>query len=152
MDSSIAYISNPIRRDRQLRSYGATKTIRRGETKEGGKSRQASVPCVCRKLKFGRSGGEARQGWRVILFVSDSRNQTRNRHILVQGPMRSEVIIIIPLIIIMIVALVSTKLPILLGHDVWLFHLAQDIKRTGFWSVMHEARTDLTMLLGASFC
>ena len=54
----------------------------------------------------------------------------------------------IPLIIIMIVALVSTKLPILLGHDVWLFHLAQDIKRTGFWSVMHEARTDLTMLLG----
>jgi putative oxidoreductase len=57
----------------------------------------------------------------------------------------------IPLIIIMIVALVSTKLPILLGHDVWLFHLAQDIKRTGFWSVMHEARTDLTMLLGCIF-
>ena len=57
----------------------------------------------------------------------------------------------IPLIIIMIVALVSTKLPILLGHDVWLFHLAQDIKRTGFWSVMHEARADLTMLLGCIF-
>jgi uncharacterized membrane protein YphA (DoxX/SURF4 family) len=57
----------------------------------------------------------------------------------------------IPLIIIMIVALVSTKLPILLGHDVWLFHLAQDIKRDGFWSVMHEARTDLTMLLGCIF-
>jgi putative oxidoreductase len=57
----------------------------------------------------------------------------------------------IPLIIIMIVALVSTKLPILVGHDVWLFHLAQDIKRTGFWSVMHEARTDLTMLLGCIF-
>ena len=57
----------------------------------------------------------------------------------------------VPLIIIMIVALVSTKLPILLGHDVWLFHLAQDIKRTGFWSVMHEARADLTMLLGCIF-
>ena len=57
----------------------------------------------------------------------------------------------IPLIIIMIVALVSTKLPILLGHDVWLFHLAQDIKRTGFWSLMHEARTDLNMLLGCIF-
>jgi uncharacterized membrane protein YphA (DoxX/SURF4 family) len=37
----------------------------------------------------------------------------------------------VPLIIIMIVALISTKLPILLGHDVWMFHLAADIKRTG---------------------
>jgi putative oxidoreductase len=57
----------------------------------------------------------------------------------------------IPLIVIMIVALVSTKLPILLGHDVWMFHLAQDIKRTGFWSMMHEARADLTMLLGCVY-
>jgi putative oxidoreductase len=57
----------------------------------------------------------------------------------------------IPLIVIMIVALVSTKLPSLLGHDVWMFHLAQDIKRTGFWSMMHEARADLTMLLGCVY-
>ena len=57
----------------------------------------------------------------------------------------------IPLIIIMIVALISTKLPILLGHDVWVFHLAQDIRRTGFWSMMHEARADLTMLLGSIY-
>ena len=57
----------------------------------------------------------------------------------------------IPLIIVMIVALISTKLPILLGHDVWMFHLAQDIKRTGFWSMMHEARADLTMLLGCIY-
>ncbi len=57
----------------------------------------------------------------------------------------------IPLIIIMVVALVSTKLPILLGHDVWIFHLASDIKRTGFWSMMHEARADLTMLLGCIY-
>ena len=57
----------------------------------------------------------------------------------------------IPLIIIMIVALVSTKLPILVGHDVWIFHLAQDIKRTGFWIMMHEARADLTMLLGCLY-
>ena len=57
----------------------------------------------------------------------------------------------IPLVIIMIVALVSTKLPILLGHDVSIFHLAGDIKRTGFWSMMHEARADLTMLLGCSY-
>ena len=57
----------------------------------------------------------------------------------------------IPLIVIMIVALVSTKLPILLGHDVWIFHLAADIKRTGFWSTMHESRADLTMLLGCIY-
>lgn len=57
----------------------------------------------------------------------------------------------VPLIIIMIVALISTKLPILLGHDVWLFHLAQDVKRTGFWSAMHESRADITMLLGSLY-
>jgi uncharacterized membrane protein YphA (DoxX/SURF4 family) len=51
----------------------------------------------------------------------------------------------------MIVALVSTKLPILLGHDVGMFHLAADIKRTGFWSTMHESRADLTMLLGCIY-
>ena len=57
----------------------------------------------------------------------------------------------IPLIIIMIVAIVSTKVPILLGHDVWIFHLAHDVKRTGFWSAQHEARADLTMLLGSLY-
>ncbi len=57
----------------------------------------------------------------------------------------------IPLIVVMIVALVSTKIPILLGRDVWIFHLAQDIKRTGFWSMMHEARLDFTMLLGCVY-
>jgi len=51
----------------------------------------------------------------------------------------------------MIVALISTKLPILLGRDVWIFHLAQDIRRTGFWSMMHEARADLRMLLGCIY-
>jgi putative oxidoreductase len=57
----------------------------------------------------------------------------------------------VPLIVIMVVALISTKLPILLGRDVWMFHLAQDIRRTGFWSMMHEARADLTMLLGCIY-
>lgn len=56
-----------------------------------------------------------------------------------------------PLIVIMVVALISTKLPILLGRDVWIFHLASDIKRTGFWSMMHEARADLTMLLSCIY-
>jgi uncharacterized membrane protein YphA (DoxX/SURF4 family) len=29
--------------------------------------------------------------------------------------------------------------------------LASDIKRTGFWSMMHEARADLTMLLSCIY-
>jgi putative oxidoreductase len=56
----------------------------------------------------------------------------------------------IPLVIIMIVAIVSTKLPILLGQDFWIFHLPK-IARLGFWSMMHEARTDFDMLLGSLY-
>lgn len=56
----------------------------------------------------------------------------------------------IPLIITMIVAIVSTKLPIMLGHDVGPFHLG-DTKRLGFWSASHEARTDFCMLLGCIY-
>jgi len=57
----------------------------------------------------------------------------------------------VPLTIIMVVALMSTKLPILLGHDVGMFHLSAEMKRTGFWSAMHESRADLTMLLGCIY-
>ncbi len=53
----------------------------------------------------------------------------------------------IPLIVIMVVAIVSTKIPILLGHDFWIFHLPK-LARYGFWSVAHEARADFCMLLG----
>lgn len=56
----------------------------------------------------------------------------------------------VPLIIVMIVAIVSTKIPILLGHDVWIFHLPK-IARYGFWSMMHEARDDFAMLLGSIY-
>ncbi len=56
----------------------------------------------------------------------------------------------IPLIITMIVALISTKLPILLGHGFGPFSLP-DFKRYGFWSAQHEARADLTMLLGCAY-
>jgi putative oxidoreductase len=56
----------------------------------------------------------------------------------------------IPLIIIMIVAIVSTKVPILLGHDVWIFHLPK-LARYGLWSMMHEARADFDMLLGSTY-
>ena len=56
----------------------------------------------------------------------------------------------IPLIIVMIVATISTKVPILLGHDFWIFHLSK-LPRYGFWSMIHEARADFAMLLGVLY-
>ncbi len=55
-----------------------------------------------------------------------------------------------PLIVIMIVAIVSTKIPILLGRDWWMFTV-RDLDRYGFFSMTHETRTDYSMLLGALF-
>ena len=46
-------------------------------------------------------------------------------------------IAVIPLIIIMLVAIASTKIPILL--------------ESGFWKMAHESRTDFSMLLGSIF-
>lgn len=57
----------------------------------------------------------------------------------------------VPLLVVMAVALVSTKVPILLGHDLGPFHLPAEIRRIGFWSAQHEARADLTMTLGLLF-
>src|SRR3546814_11406018 len=54
---------------------------------------------------------------------------------------------VIPLIITMIVALISTKLPILLGHDVGIFPMP-DIKRVRFRTAQHHARADIHMLPG----
>ena len=48
------------------------------------------------------------------------------------------------------VAILSTKIPILLGHGFWTFTLAK-LPRYGFLSMMHEARTDFSMLLGLIF-
>lgn len=56
----------------------------------------------------------------------------------------------IPLIIIMVVAIVSTKIPILLGSGFLSFSLPH-LGRYGFWSMLHEARADLCMLLGCIF-
>jgi putative oxidoreductase len=56
----------------------------------------------------------------------------------------------IPLIITMVVAIISTKIPILLGHEFWIFHLPK-MDRYGFWSAEHESRADLAMLLGSLF-
>lgn len=52
-----------------------------------------------------------------------------------------------PLIVIMLVAIVSTKVPMWLGHDFWIFHTPK-LARYGFWSMAHEGRADFTMLLG----
>ncbi|MBK8482413.1 MAG: DoxX family protein [Proteobacteria bacterium] len=56
----------------------------------------------------------------------------------------------IPLIIDMLVALASTKLPILLGHGYWIF-AHTFAPKAGFWAFLHESRTDLAMLGSAAF-
>jgi uncharacterized membrane protein YphA (DoxX/SURF4 family) len=56
----------------------------------------------------------------------------------------------IPLIINMTVAILSTKIPLLLGHGYWLFHLPK-ANQYGFWAMAHEARTDFCMILGSLF-
>jgi uncharacterized membrane protein YphA (DoxX/SURF4 family) len=56
----------------------------------------------------------------------------------------------IPLIIDIGVALISTKIPILLGHGFWRFSVSK-LPSYGFWSMAHEARVDFAMLLGAVF-
>lgn len=48
------------------------------------------------------------------------------------------------------VAIVSTKIPVLLGHGFWGFTLMK-LPKYGFWSMMHEARTDFSMWLGLLF-
>ena len=56
----------------------------------------------------------------------------------------------IPLLIDISVAIISTKVPILLGHGYWIFTL-QKYPRSGFWSMMSEARTDFSMWMGLLF-
>ena len=56
----------------------------------------------------------------------------------------------IPLLINISVAILSTKIPILLGHGFWSFTLAK-LPRYGLLSMLHEARTDISMLLGGLF-
>ena len=56
----------------------------------------------------------------------------------------------IPLLIDITVAIISTKVPILLGHGVWHFTLPK-LAHYGFLSMVHEARTDFSMWLGLVF-
>jgi putative oxidoreductase len=56
----------------------------------------------------------------------------------------------IPLIINMLMAILSTKLPILIGQGFWGFSL-RTLPYGGFWGMAHEARTDFAMLLCSLF-
>jgi putative oxidoreductase len=56
----------------------------------------------------------------------------------------------IPLIIDMLVAIISTKVPILIGREFWGFSL-RAVPYGGFWGMAHESRTDFAMLLGSLF-
>jgi putative oxidoreductase len=49
----------------------------------------------------------------------------------------------------MTVAILSTKIPILVGRGYWRF--AAPAGKTGLWSMLHEARTDLSMWLACLF-
>lgn len=49
----------------------------------------------------------------------------------------------------MTVAILSTKVPIWLGHGYWRF--AAPTGSPGLWSMLHEARTDFSMWLAALF-
>lgn len=56
----------------------------------------------------------------------------------------------VPLLIDISVAILSTKIPMWLGHGYWRFTLPK-LKHYGFLSMLHEARTDFSMLLGLIF-
>lgn len=57
---------------------------------------------------------------------------------------------VIPLIAIMLVALFTTKLPILLGSGFWGFSL-RELEHYGLLSMLHESRNDLSMLICSIF-
>jgi putative oxidoreductase len=57
---------------------------------------------------------------------------------------------VLPLLGIMAVAFLTTKLPILLGQDLGPFRVRQ-LSHYGFWSFAHESRTDFSMVMGSLF-
>ncbi len=56
----------------------------------------------------------------------------------------------IPLLIDISVAILSTKVPIAMGHGYWRFSLPK-LQHYGLLSMLHEARTDVSMWLGLIF-
>jgi uncharacterized membrane protein YphA (DoxX/SURF4 family) len=57
----------------------------------------------------------------------------------------------VPLLVSMVVAVVSTKVPILLGHGFGPFAAPKSLPYGGLWGMLHEARTDFSMILGLLF-
>jgi uncharacterized membrane protein YphA (DoxX/SURF4 family) len=53
-------------------------------------------------------------------------------------------------LMIMCVAIISTKIPILLGEGFWIFNV-RELSSYGFWAMAHEMRTDWAMWLGSLF-
>ena len=60
-------------------------------------------------------------------------------------------IAVVPLLISMFVAVLSTKVPILLGHGFGPVAAPKSLPYGGFWGMLHEARTDFSMILGSLF-
>jgi uncharacterized membrane protein YphA (DoxX/SURF4 family) len=56
----------------------------------------------------------------------------------------------IMLLISMTVAVISTKLPVLVGHPIWRFSLPK-LPQYGLWSMLHEARADFSMIFCVLF-
>ncbi|MET1755913.1 DoxX family protein [Novosphingobium sp. RD2P27] len=56
----------------------------------------------------------------------------------------------VPLIVVMLVAILTTKVPILLGED-WGIFKVRNLDRYGILSMTHETRTDFAMLMKAIF-
>jgi len=56
----------------------------------------------------------------------------------------------IPLIVTMLVAIITTKIPILLGTEFMGFAL-RPLRNYGLLSMLHESRNDLAMLIGSIF-
>lgn len=56
----------------------------------------------------------------------------------------------VPLLITISVAILSTKIPMWLGHDFLGFHVAK-LAHYGFLSMVHEARADFSMFFGSIF-
>lgn len=56
----------------------------------------------------------------------------------------------LPLLVTMAVAMLSTKIPVLIGQGFWGFTL-KELPRYGFLSMLHDARNDLCLIFGLIF-
>lgn len=53
-----------------------------------------------------------------------------------------------PLFIVMVTAILTTKLPIITGQPLWDLNV-REISQYGWFAMFHEARTDFSMLIGS---